>query len=318
MTTTTTPQPPTIFLTSATGSQGLNLARLLRSQSPPWPVHATVRSLTTPAATTLSSLGVTLTQASWDDLPSLSTSLHSCTALFLNLLLDPSAPTHELTQAKNILSLAHSAGVKQIVYSSAAALASLSQHFNVDQDANPVMLASLQSKQAIEHEIKSGGCWDSWTILRGANFMENFLEPKVGGMFPGLRESGVWRGAFKRGVRLPFVATVDIARFALEAFKDPGGGLKAQEVNIVGEEITPEGVVEVLGRVTGREMRFEEVSDEQVEREKGENPFITTGLAVRMMGRFMKREETEGWGVELTGFEEFLRSNEEGVRRTYW
>lgn len=122
---------------------------------------------------------------------------------------------------------------------------------------------------------------------------------------------------FKKGVKLPFVATVDIAKFAVEAFKDSVGRLKGMEVNIVGEELTPEKVMEILGRVTGREIRFEEVSDEKVEREKGENPFVTTGLAVRVMGRFMKREETEEWGVKLTGLEEFLRGSEEGVSETY-
>lgn len=64
--------------------------------------------------------------------------------------------------------------------------------------------------------------------------------------------------------------------------------------------------------MTGREIRFEEVNDEKVEREKSENPLVTTGLAVRVMGRFMKREETEEWGVKVTGLEEFLRGSEEG------
>ncbi|KAK0744945.1 hypothetical protein B0T21DRAFT_358712 [Apiosordaria backusii] len=265
-------QPPTIFLTSATGTQGLNLARLLRSQSPPWPVHATVRSLTSPAAIELSTLGVSLTPGSWDDLPALQQALKGCTALFLNLIIDFSDFAHELTQARNILSLAKAAGIKQVVYSSAAALSSLEEHFNVEKDGSPLMVASLRSKQQIEAEIKNGG-WDSWTILRGANFMENMLDPKVR-MYPGLKETGVFRVAFKPGEKLPFVDTGDIAR-------------------------------------------FEEVTDEEVQREKEMNPFITAGLAVRVMGRFMKKEETERWGVELTGFEEFLRRNEEAVRRTY-
>ncbi|KAK4194614.1 hypothetical protein QBC40DRAFT_290406 [Triangularia verruculosa] len=308
-------QPPTIFLTSATGSQGLNLARLLRSQSPPWPVHATVRSLTSPAAIELASLGVSLTRGSWDDLPAISSSLQSCTALFLNLVIDFTDFSHELTQARNILSLAKTAGVKQVVYSSAAALASLEEHFDVDKDGSPVMVASLKSKQVIEEEIKNG-TWDSWTILRGANFMENMLDPKVA-MYPGLKESGVLRVAFKPGEKLPFVATADIAKFALEAFKNPAGRLQGKEVNIVGDELTPEELMELLGKAAGREMRFQEVTDEEVQREKENNPFITAGLAVRVMGRFMKKEETENWGMGLMGFEEFLKRNEDGVKATY-
>ncbi|KAK4173937.1 hypothetical protein QBC36DRAFT_334823 [Triangularia setosa] len=310
-----TTQPPKIFLTSATGTQGLNLARLFRFQSPPWPVHATVRSLTSPVATKLSSLGVSLTLGSWDDLSALSSSLQGCTALFLNLVIDFTDFSHELAQAKNILSLAKAAGVRQVVYSSAAALSSLEEHFNVEKDGSPLMVASLKSKQAIEQEIKNGG-WDSWTILRGANFMENFLDPKVA-MYPGLKETGVLRVAFKSKEKLPFVATADIAKFALEAFKTPEGRLNEMEVNIVGDEQTPEELMGLLGKVVGREMRFQEVTDEEVQRQKEKNPFITAGLAVRVMGKFMKKEETARWGVELTGFQEFLKMNEEEVRSTY-
>lgn len=308
-------QSPTIFLTSATGSQGLNLARLLRSQSPPWSVHATVRSLTSPAAQELSSLGVSLALGSWDDLPALEQALRGCTALFLNLIIDFTDFSHELTQAKNILSLAKAAGVKQVVYSSAAALSSLEEHFDVEKDGSPLMVASLKSKQAIEKEIRNGG-WDSWTILRGANFMENLLDPKVA-MYPGLKETGVFRVAFKSQQKLPFVDTADIAKFALEAFKNPEGGLKGKEVNIVGDEITPEELMRSLSKATGREMRFQELTDEEVQREKERNPFITAGLAIRVMGKFMKKEETERWGLQLTGCEEFVRRNEEAVRKTY-
>lgn len=46
---------------------------------------------------------------------------------------------------------------------------------------------------------------------------------------------------------MPFVATVDIVKFAVEAFKDPVGRLKGMEVSIVGEELTPEKVMEIRG-----------------------------------------------------------------------
>lgn len=122
---------------------------------------------------------------------------------------------------------------------------------------------------------------------------------------------------FKKGVKLFFVVIVDIVKFVVEVFKDLVGRLKGMEVNIVGEELMLEKVMEILGRVMGREIRFEEVSDEKVEREKGENLFVMIGLVVRVMGRFMKREEMEEWGVKLIGLEEFLRGSEEGVSEMY-
>jgi uncharacterized protein YbjT (DUF2867 family) len=108
---------PTVFVCSATGSQGSNLCRQLCSLG--WNVHATTRNLESPTALTLIQQGVQLTQGDWDDKTALEKSIAGCDMLFLNT--SPSFGgdlAHERVQAKGILSIAKDAGVRHVVYSS--------------------------------------------------------------------------------------------------------------------------------------------------------------------------------------------------------
>ncbi|KAK4188722.1 hypothetical protein QBC35DRAFT_495405 [Podospora australis] len=303
----------TVFVTSATGAQGLNVSRQLRAIG--WEVHATTRDLSSPAAQELKSLGVHLTQGDWDNEAALKSALENCTALFLCTILTFTDLSKELVQCKRILSLARAAGVKHVVYSSACALAEVEKRIDLHTLGSPIMVASLQSKQDTEAVLREGG-FESWTILRGANFMENWLDPKVF-MYPGLKETGVFRVAFIPGAKIPLVDTGDIARFAVEAFKDPAK-FHEKDINIVSDELSPEDIMAALAAVTNRsELRFEAVSDEQVHAEKDSNPFVTAGLAIRHMSSFMKNEETDSWGIPTTTFKEFLKKNEEAVKKTY-
>lgn len=54
---------PTVFVCGATGAQGGHLARRLRAIG--WGVHTTVRTPESPAAQSLSSIGVKITPGDW-------------------------------------------------------------------------------------------------------------------------------------------------------------------------------------------------------------------------------------------------------------
>lgn len=303
----------TVFVTSATGAQGFNVSRQLRALG--WEVHATTRDPSSPAAQKLKALGVHLTQGDWDDEAALKSALKNCTALFLCTILTFTDLSKELVQCKRILSLAQAAGVKQAVYTSASALAEVQKRIDLETLGNPIMIASLKSKQDTEAAIREAG-FESWTILRGANFMENWLDPKIF-MYPGLKETGVFRVAFIPGAKIPLVDTADIARFAVEAFKDPAK-FHEKDINIVSDELSPEEIVAALAAATGRsELRFEAIGDEQLQAEQATNPFLAAGLAIRHMSSFMKKTETDSWGVTTTPFKQFLENNKDAVKKTY-
>ncbi|KAK3324040.1 hypothetical protein B0T19DRAFT_463911 [Cercophora scortea] len=301
---------PTVFVCAATGSQGLNLARQLREAS--WTVHATVRNPTSPASLTLAALGVKLTTGDWDNTAALEASMAGCTHLFLNTIIPFANPSHERVQAARILSIAKAAGVRHVVYSSALSVDRLDEVAHLDPESIPGQ--SVYSKQAIETAVKAAG-FESWTILRGPSFMENFLLPKVA-MFGALRDTGVWRAAYTPETVMPLVDTDDIARFAVAAFRDPKR-FHGKGVAIAGDALTPPQILEKLSKATGREMSFVQMSDEEVKAQGAVNPFIRAQLVVAQLIDFIDLEEPKSWGVQLTTFDEFLVKNKELVRETY-
>lgn len=112
---------PTVFVSSATGAQGSNLARQLRELG--WGVHATTRNLESPTAVALAKLGVKLTLGDWDNKPALEQAIAGCSMLFLNTV--PKfceGVEHEREQAAGILAIARAAGVRHVVFSSGLAV----------------------------------------------------------------------------------------------------------------------------------------------------------------------------------------------------
>ncbi|KAK3938235.1 hypothetical protein QBC46DRAFT_390699 [Diplogelasinospora grovesii] len=303
---------PTVFVTSATGTQGTYLCSQLRSLG--WSVHATTRSLTSPAAQHLISLGVNLSLGNWDDLAALTSAMKGCDMLFLNLLPAFTDISHERTQAASILSIAKSAGVKHAIYSSALMVNEPHKLTGITLSPDSLLGQALQSKAAIEQKLKEEFP-NGWTILRGANFMQNFLAPKVA-MYPGLVETNTWTTVLRPDTKLPLVDANDIAKFAVAAFQDPER-FKGEEVKLAGDELTPDQIVAHLSDATGREMKMHYLADEEVEEQAKTSPFMTAQLAVRELWKFVSVEECKGRGIEMNTFREFLVREKELVKTTY-
>ncbi|KAM7189606.1 hypothetical protein V8F33_009974 [Rhypophila sp. PSN 637] len=239
---------PVVFITGATGTQGLNLATLLRSPAINWTVRATVRDPTSAAALRLASLGVNLTPGSWDDISALTSGLQTCTHLFLNTVPSFTDPLLERHQTSQILSLAKSAGVKHVIFSSALGINHLSEmplFTSTPGIKDSVVYQSLLSKAATEETVKSSG-FQYWTILRGASFMENYLTPKVYMYGPDFVTKRIWKMACSPEDTLPLVDTVDIAKFALAAFQQPER-FSGQEVSIAGDVLP---IREIAAKIT--------------------------------------------------------------------
>ncbi|KAK3378719.1 hypothetical protein B0T24DRAFT_522943 [Lasiosphaeria ovina] len=300
----------TVFVSAATGSQGSNLARQLRSIG--WNVHATVRNPDTPAAKTLTEQGVELTVGDWDDEAALQASIAGCDMLFLNLSPSFQNLGSERVQAARILAIAKAAGVRHVVYSSGPA----AKHIEKLPiwNAKSLVGLTLLSKQAIEETLKAAG-FEAWTILRGSTFMQNFLAPKVA-MYAGLVDTNTWTMALLAGEKMPLVDANDIAKFAVAAFQDPER-FKGKDVVVVGDELTPEEIMECLSEVTGRKLKFVALTDAEIEAQKAVNPLITAQLALRELKNFMKAEESRSWGIPMTTFKDFLAHNKDLVKQTY-
>ena len=300
---------PSVFVTSASGTQGSAVARHLRTLG--WDVHATTRNLDNPAIRALQDIGVQFSVGDWDNEEVLKGQISGCSKLILVLSPTLTDFNREVAQAKRIISTAKAAGVNQIVYTSAYGVQTpeRSKHYN----PNSFVAYTLAAKKAIEHEVSTSGI-KFWTIIRPGWFMANFLEPKVK-MYQGLTETNTWTIGILPDSKMPLIDQEDIAKFAIAAFKEPArfGGKTFQ---IASDIRYPEDVIKSLSKASGRDIKVHFLTDEEIEAQKA-NPMVNGMLALRDMSQFVDFDEVKSWDIPLNTWEDFLAREKEAVQETY-
>ncbi|KAJ9486741.1 hypothetical protein VN97_g6597 [Penicillium thymicola] len=300
---------PTVFVCGATGTQGGALIdRLLKADIK---IHAVTRNPDSAAAQLLKSLGVLITEGDFDD-DSIRKPMATCTSLFLNLMPSLTDLNASLEQACRLLKIAKEAGIKQVIYTSGLS-ANDPQRLKL-WDPTSIISTMILNKHAIENEIRKAG-FESWTILRPGNFMNNYLFPKTM-MYPDFTKTGVFTTAFAPDTLLPMVDPNDIGQFAAAAVFDPVK-FNHQEIEIASELLGVDAIIQSLSRATGREMSVIYMSDEEISAQKATNPFIAGQLMARDLRSFVNLDEVEAWNIPLGTFEKFLQREKSNVVATY-
>jgi len=226
--------PPTILVTGATGQQGGALARLLLAQGRR--VRALTRKIDSPAANELRSRGAELAVGDFDDRASLERAMHGVDAVYLMATPFGAGIDAEIRQGTTAADVAAEAEVRHLVYSSVS---------DADRQTG---IPHFDSKYAIEQHIRGLGI--PHTIIAPAYFMEN------------LDLRGVSTGRLvlplSASRTLQQTAVEDIAGFAALVLERRESFLGAR-VNIASDEVTGLEMAEVLSRVTGRAVEYEEV-----------------------------------------------------------
>ncbi|OAL70063.1 hypothetical protein A7D00_5592 [Trichophyton violaceum] len=307
-----------VFVCGATGSQGGALALKLRKDLN-WSVHSTVRNLTSPAAISLLEAGVKLTQGDWDNEAALMAALQGCNKIFLCLLPDFKDSDRERRQAEVIVKVAKAAGVKQVIVSTSLSVFTLDDH-QLETEArehltpDSFMARHIASKKGVEDAVRNG-CFDYWTILRPSFFMANFLEPKVA-RCPEPREHGTWTTAMTPEARLALIDHVDIAAFAVEAFREPQK-FHGRAFGLASDILTVQKTLDVLGKAAAKPLKAIFMTDEEIrEKQKTSNVFTNSQISMRYMTKYIDMDEITAV-IQPTCFEEFLDREDKAVRKTY-
>ncbi|KAH6697161.1 hypothetical protein F5X68DRAFT_226547 [Plectosphaerella plurivora] len=303
--------PPTVFVVTATGAQGSAVCRQLRHLG--WSVRATVRSPDSRPARALTDLGVTITPGSYDDEAAFTTAFAGCSILFLALVPDYRNMDNERIWATRILRIARAAGVTQVIYSSSIS-ADAPESRGLTLPPDHLFFKMLFSKNAIEGIVRRAG-FPTWTILRPGFFMTNLLDPKVR-MYPELFERNTWLTGMTPETKIGFIDPEDIAAFAVAAMQDPErfGG---QEINLVGERLTPGQAMEALSGVIGRTLEAKFHTEEEIATMMATNPLVGAQVALRGGEEFADVAEAKSWGVPMGTFQNFLARENAAVQETY-
>lgn len=302
---------PTVFVCSATGSQGGSVAKQLLEIN--WKIHATARDLSAAEARNLASCGAQLTKGDWDNLEALRASISGCDKLFLCLFPNFAEPQAEVRQARNILRIAKDAGVKQVVASTTLGISQLEANLHVEPGS--FMEKHLRNKQYIESAVKDLN-FDSYTLLRPAFFMANFLEPK-NSRYTEVRDHETWTTAMTEDSQLALIDHCDIARFALAAFQDPGR-FDGKIMVLASELLTVQETLNQLGEAAGKSGEFKAVymTDEEIKNAKETNVLTSSASVMRSLAQYVDMKELAAT-IRLTTFREFLERERNNVKKTF-
>lgn len=304
---------PTVFVCGATGTQGGALVRALLPSGVT--IHALARDPTSPKAKALEQLGVHLHPGHFGDEAALRTAIIPGTdAIFLNFMPDFVDFGSDLRYAKLIMSIAKDVGVRHVVHSGGLGTDAVEELVGPGADKSLVAVI-LRLKADIEEAVAQAG-FDTYTLLRPGNFMANYIDPFVRFQLRGLAETGASTGSLDPEANLPMVSTRTIGAFSAAAILNPER-FNGKVVPYADELLTLNQIIEKLRAVTGKNLKFSRLTDEEIEAQRLTNPFIGGGLVVGKIAKFIDFDEVKSWGVPLEAFDEYLARERQTVQDTY-
>jgi uncharacterized protein YbjT (DUF2867 family) len=234
----------TILITGATGQQGGAVAReLLRAGHR---VKAMTRNPDKDAAKALAALGAEVVQGDLNDVTTLERAVEGAWGVFgVQNTWEAGADVEE-DQGKRLAAISRESGVQHFVYTSVG---------SADRETG---IPHFDNKWRVEESVRGLG-FPSYTILRPAFFMENWLSP----WFKPAIDEGTVAIGINPDTRLQMIAVEDIGKYGRVAF-EKSEELNGRAIDIAGDELTMPEVADAIGRASGRTLSFFQVPIEQV------------------------------------------------------
>lgn len=232
-----------VFVTGATGNQGGVVVRRLLERG--HHVRALTRNINSHKARKIEKLGAELVKGDVGDVFSLQGGMKGVDAVFAMTTPFEKGINFEIKSGFLLEFAANSTGVKHFIFSSVAS-----------SDKN-TGIPHFESKFEIEKHIKTVKM--PYTIIKPAYFMENLLTPW---MISGLKEGKI-SVAMPPNRKLQMISLEDLASFVVYIFENRDQFLE-KTIEIASDEITGKESSDILSRVIGKPIEYQELSYEDI------------------------------------------------------
>ncbi len=277
-----------ILVIGATGNQGGGLVGHLLS-SKDWHVRGLTRSPQGEKAQALAQRGVEIVAGNMDDVASLDAAMQGVYGVFS--VQDQAAeddPMHEARQGIAIADAAKRAGVSHLVYTASCGAKEPNRG-----------VTYWDAKIEVMAHVRQLGI--PYTILRPVSFAENYVADRKG------IDNGVIRGMLTPDKTLQVISGHDIGAYAAAAFNNPDV-YEGQEIDIAAETLTMTDIAAALSRVTGHDVRYEQIPEENW-------PQIAPPSTIAMTRWYQNHGYDEDipalkskWQIPTLTFEQWLRA----------
>ena len=278
----------TILVIGATGNQGGGLVGHLLS-SKDWRVRGLTRSPQGEKAQALAQRGVEIVAGDMDDVASLDAAMEGAYGVFS--VQDQAAeddPMHEARQGIAVADAAKRAGVSHLVYTASCGAKEPNRG-----------VTYWDAKIEVMAHVRQLGI--PYTILRPVSFAENYVAD------PANIARGVIYGMLTPDKTLQVISGHDIGAYAAAAFNNPDV-YEGQEIDIAAETLTMTDIAAALSRVTGHDVRYEQIPEENW-------PQIAPPSTIAMTRWYQNHGYDEDipalkskWQIPTLTFEQWLRA----------
>lgn len=247
-----------IAVMGATGAQGGGLVRaIMADKDGGFTARAITRNPTSDKAKALAKLGAEVVAADIDDPASIQKAFTGAYGAFcVTFYWEHLSPEKEKDHAKNMADAAKAAGVKHVIWST---LEDTRQWVPLDDNRMPTLMDNykvphLDAKGEADRYFTESGV--PTTLLLTSFYWDNLINF---GMAPKPDQTGTLSFTLPMGnSKLPGIAAEDIGKCAYGVFKN-GQSYIGTTVGIAGEHLSGAEMAEKLGRILGREVRYNEV-----------------------------------------------------------
>ncbi|MEU6748286.1 NmrA/HSCARG family protein [Spirillospora sp. NPDC046719] len=296
----------TVMVTGATGMQGGAVARSLRDAG--IRVVALVRDPASAGARSLLAGGIALAVGDLDEPASLEEACAGCTSVFSVQPAPFADPDSERRQAGALIDAARAAGVVHLVHTSVSGTGWREDHPAVDAGE---MRNYWDSKENVEALVRAADV-DAYTIFKPAFFMENFLPPKAGYMFPHLAD-GELVVATDENTEVALVAADDLGRAVTAAVTDRrrfGGA----EIELGGDTPTFPEMAATIAQATGAPVAPRRLPRPEVDALMGRRSWAATQVWLDSVGYPARPHHAAAYGLELTDFRRWAVQHRDELR----
>ncbi|MFE9320812.1 NmrA family NAD(P)-binding protein [Nocardia sp. NPDC052278] len=279
-----------LLVTGATGMQGGAVARA--AQQAGIDVTALVRNPDAAPARALAADGIRLAVGDLEDPASL---LAACTgrSTVFSVQLPPTRdPDSERRQGANLVEAAAKAGVRHFVHTSVSGTGWRADHAHIDPGA---MTNYWQSKEDVEDAVRAAGL--TYTIVKPAFFLENFIDPKAPHMFP-LLSRGELVVATAPDTQVALMGAEEFGTIVVTIARAPERFAGA-EIELGSDAVTFSEMADIISAVTGRRITASHLPATEVDRRLGRASWTATQVWLDEVGYPARPEHAAAHGLAV-------------------
>lgn len=290
-----------LLITGATGTQGG--AVISEAIKHGYTIRALVRDKASDSAITLKNYDIEIVEGDFDDLNSLEKAMNNMDGVFAMTAPSPQSKevNMESRQAKNLITVAEKQNIKKFVQTSVARTGD-QENFKYWGEGYWSENYWIQ-KDIVEKAVKDSSL-KHWTILKPAYMMENWLPYRAKHFFPDLKNN-ILKSAFNHQSTIDLVSAIDIAKFAVEAFKTENVFDK-ESIEIASESLTIDQIATKINKHTDKEIEVLTISPDEAIQEGISPGIVKSQEWNNLEGYQVDINKTKNYGINLLSLSEWL------------